>query len=141
MRDQRSGSIEDESGMKATRTIKPKRVAQTTARNAKQFALLVSTVKELKNLIAAQKSIPRIGLEVDPEWCQENPAECAETITRLRDALMRTLAHCDAAKHRGNAYRDEREAIVDALWGHAVLPQSRQQPLKRRATTPSRPRR
>lgn len=97
------------------RKVRSRPKAKDRNREAAQLRILVSAVKEVKNLLASRKPIPRIGLRVDPPWCRENPGEAAEQITRLRDALMRTLAHCDAAKHKGNAYRDERDALVDAL--------------------------
>lgn len=91
--------------------------AKQNHKNAKLLSLLVSDVEAIKKLVAARKPVPKIGLKVVPSWCRQNPAEAAKRITALRDALWRTIAHCDAATHKTDAYHNEREAILDALRG------------------------
>ena len=78
--------------------------------NAAQLRLLISMVAEIKALVAAKKPLPAISLKVVPEWCRNNPGRAAKAITLL-------IGHCDRAKHKDSKYRDERDAIVDALGG------------------------
>jgi hypothetical protein len=83
--------------------------------NAKVLAAMMSMVKEMKKRTEARRSVPRISLRVDAPWCRQNPGEAARRITALTDALMRTIAHCDAAKHKTDAYRNERDSILESL--------------------------
>src|ERR1700680_3119403 len=83
---------------------------------AKQLGVLIALVADLKATIAG-KPIPEIGLKIDPPWVRENPGEAAEMITVLRDALMRTIGHCDRAKHKDAMYRNERASLIGAIGG------------------------
>ena len=87
-------------------------------KHLKQFVGLIREIKSMRRKkIEYPKWFGAIGVEIDPIYCRHNPVWAARQINATRDVLLRTIAHCDAAKHANELYQKERPFIVDVAFG------------------------